>query len=727
MVDLRTDYVSVVEVAQIETELLSAASRDVQSRAAAPLGDLLEAVNVAQFAASPGDQILELRLIGPDARLVARRRVVVTVAASGVTGVTVNITRDCMGLVCPAAGGDVDATECFNARCVPPSCSNQRPELCGSASCSVDADCSPSESPCATARCMGGSCLSTPDPGACTAQQVCVPAGCVTRPSPDAGAMDAGSDAGTDAGLDAAVDAGSDAGMDAGTDAGMDAGTDAGMDAGVDAGTDAGADAGVDVGLPGLGSVYLKASTAEGGDRFGNTLALSSDGNTLAVSAVNEASGATGVGGDQADNSAPQAGAVYVFTRSAGVWSQQAYLKASNAEMNDRFGIALVLSSDGSTLVVSATSEDSSATGSGGDQADNSAGESGAAYVFTRSAGVWSQQAYLKASNSASATDFGHALALSSDGDTLAVGSPGEHSSATGVGGDQADTAAPSSGAAYVFTRSAGIWSQQAYVKASNTGARDTFGSALGLSGDGSTLAVGAPQESSSATGVDGEQMDDSASGAGAVYMFTRSGGTWSQSSYLKASNAERGDKFGSALALSGDGSSLAVGAPFEASGARGVGGDQASNSLYLAGAVYVFSRVGATWSQQAYLKASNTADLNWFGWSLGLSQRGSTLAVGALFEGSNATGIDGDEINRRAINAGAAYLFRRSAATWSQVAYLKASNTDADDEFGEDLALSTDASTLAIGAPVEASNATGIGGDQADNSVPSAGAVYVF
>src|SRR5205814_1608421 len=148
-----------------------------------------------------------------------------------------------------------------------------------------------------------------------------------------------------------------------------------------------------------------------------------------------EDSNATGVNGNQADNSASGSGAAYVFVRSGTTWSQQAYLKASNAEAGDQFGVSVALSGD--TLVVGATSEDSNATGVNGNQADNSAGWSGAAYVFVRSGTAWSQQAYLKASNAGAGDVFGYSLALS--GDTLAVGAFGEASSATGVGGNQAD------------------------------------------------------------------------------------------------------------------------------------------------------------------------------------------------------------------------------------------------------------------------------------------------
>ncbi len=127
---------------------------------------------------------------------------------------------------------------------------------------------------------------------------------------------------------------------------------------------------------------YAKASNTEAGDHFGYTVALSDDGTTLAVGTANEASNATGINGNQADNSAAGAGAVYVFTRSAGLWIQQAYVKASNTDAGDAFGYRLALSGDGGTLAVGAAGEDSSATGVGGNQTDNSAVDAGAVYIY---------------------------------------------------------------------------------------------------------------------------------------------------------------------------------------------------------------------------------------------------------------------------------------------------------------------------------------------------------
>ena len=448
---------------------------------------------------------------------------------------------------------------------------------------------------------------------------------------------------------------------------------------------------------------YVKASTPGTGDFFGVGVALSNDGNTLVVGAYGE------------DNIALDSGAAYVFTRSEGIWSQQAYLKASNPGSGDDFGVSIALSGDGNTLAIGAYHEDSNATGVGGTEADNSAPHAGAAYVFTRNAGVWGQQAYLKASNTDAGDLFGVAVTLSNDGDTLAVGGYREDSNATGVNGNQADNSAVDSGAVYVFTRSVGVWSQQAYLKASNTDAGDLFGSWIYLSGDGETLAVGARFEASNATGVNGNQADNSAVDSGAVYVFTRSAGVWSPQAYLKASNTDAGDLFGAMVALSDDGNTLAVGARQEDSNSSGIGGNEGDNSAPDAGAVYIFTRSGVVWSQQVYLKASNTDAGDMFGVRVALSSDGNILAVSAGNEDSSAIGLGGNQADNSAPDAGVAYVFTRDAGVWSQQAYLKASNTLTGDMFGGWATLSADGNTLAVGATNE------------DGGATDAGAVYVY
>ena len=475
---------------------------------------------------------------------------------------------------------------------------------------------------------------------------------------------------------------------------------------------DGGAPAHYAVVVPPVQEAYAKASVASPGV-FGWAVALSGD--TLAVGAQYESSNASGINGNPNDNSSTDSGAAYVFTRSGTTWSQQAYIKASNNQLYAYFGSSIALSGD--TLAVGAVLESSNATGINGNGADTSMMNAGAAYVFTRSGTTWSQQAYVKASNTRPDGYFGMAIAV--DSDTLAVGSSGESSSATGIDGTQSDTSMAFAGATYVFTRSGTTWSQQAYIKASNTRATAHFGNDVALAGD--TLAVGSIFESSNATGIGGNQADASMNNAGAAYVFKRTGTTWSQQAYVKASNTAAGAEFGCSVALSGD--TLAVGAQVDASAASGINGNQGDTSAPGAGAAYVFTRTGTTWAQQAYVKASNPLTNTYFGGSVALV--GDTLAIGSPNETSNATGVDGNQADQSLTGAGAVYLFSRSGATWSQYAYVKASNSRSNAEFGGSITLTAD--TLAVGAWGESSNATGINGNEADTSQGYGGAVYVL
>jgi hypothetical protein len=493
---------------------------------------------------------------------------------------------------------------------------------------------------------------------------------------------------------------------------------------------------------------YIKGSNIEKGDHFGcggvldghagYGAAISADGNTMAIGAPHESGGSKGINGDQKDNSAYGSGAVYVFVRKGNTWSQQAYVKPSNTEESAEFGHAVVLSADGNTMAVSAFWEASSATGINGDQNDHSIPQAGAVYVFTRQGAAWTQQAYVKASNTGEAgtaerfgdgDQFGVSLALSDDGNTMAVGALTEDSASPGINGDQTDNSASSAGAVYVFTRTGSTWSQQAYVKAGNPDPADMFGYSVSLSADGSTLAVGSYDEGGSARGINGPP-DNMRRGAGAIYVFVRTGTGWSQQAYIHASNSEAGDSLGVHVALSDDGNTLLAGSLDEDCQATGVNppgcdDDRALDSS--TGAAYVFIRNGTTWSQQAYLKASNTGPNDWFGSRLALSGDGNIAAIGASLEDSAAQGINGRQADDSANEAGAVYVFTRRGSSWTQQAYVKGSNTQAFDEFGGSVALTRDGRTLVVTAHGEDSGARSVNGNEADNSVDEAGAAYVF
>ena len=268
--------------------------------------------------------------------------------------------------------------------------------------------------------------------------------------------------------------------------------------------------------------------------------------------------------------------------------AQQAYLKASNTGTQDQFGGPVAISGD--TIVVGVRYEDSGTTGVNS-VPNESAANSGAAYALVRSGTTWTQQAYLKAFNTEPGDEFG-SVAIS--GDTIVVGAKYEDTAAVGVNNPPIGWT-PDSGAAYVFVRNGTTWTQQAYLKASDSIAGAEFGTSVAISGN--TIVVGVWKR-------------------GAVYVFVRSGSTWTEQSKLQL------DPNGRSVAISGD--TIAIGAP---------GSD----------AVYVFSRSGTTWTQQAYIIASNSGTGDGFGSSIGLS--GDTLVAGASSEDS---GTSGSEHNSR-------------------------------------------------------------------------------
>jgi hypothetical protein len=300
---------------------------------------------------------------------------------------------------------------------------------------------------------------------------------------------------------------------------------------------------------------------------------------------------------------------------------------------------------------------------------------------------------YIKASNPDANDWFGHAVALTDH--WLAIGARHESSWATGFDGDQLDDSEDDSGAVYLFEKTQAGWAQRHYIKASNTGAVDGFGDVLAL--HGSTLVVGAPFEDSAATGIDGDQGNSQSGNHGAVYLFVEEGGTWRQEAYVKASNTNAVDLFGSSVALEGD--TLVIGAPYEDS-AAGINGDQADNSIENCGAVYVFERTVAGWAQTAYLKGSGAEAGDQLGTSVAIS--GSTIVAGARGE-----------------PAGAAYVFERDGTSWREVARLTGSASTPDDAFGSVVALHGE--TLAVGAPAATTE------EFLGPTLEEGGAVYVF
>jgi hypothetical protein len=356
-----------------------------------------------------------------------------------------------------------------------------------------------------------------------------------------------------------------------------------------------------------------------------------------------------GASGDDVGANANQ-GSAYVFVRVGAAWSQQAQLTASNGAPSDSFGLNLALSGD--TVIVGAYLDD---VGANVDQ--------GSAYVFTRAGTTWTQQTQLSAGDGAAIDNFGISVAVS--GDTVVVGALSDD---IGANVDQ--------GSAYVFTRNATTWTQQAKITASDGAANDNFGARVALSDH--TIVVGATGDDVGAT-----------SDQGSAYVYARSATTWTQQAQLTASDGATGDQFGISVVISGD--TAVVGASTD---------DVGPNSNQ--GSAWVFSRIGSKWiGPDLTLTASGGAANDQFGSSVAIS--GDTAVVGAMFDdvGANA-------------NQGSAYIFVRSGTSWTQQAQLTAIGGAANDLFGNSIAISGD--TAIVGARTDD---VGANADQ--------GSAYVF
>jgi hypothetical protein len=294
---------------------------------------------------------------------------------------------------------------------------------------------------------------------------------------------------------------------------------------------------------------------------------------------------------------------------------------------------------------------------------DDSNAVSGAAYVYKRSGTTWAQEAYIKAVNNDQYDQFGYTVAI--NGDTIAVSALGESSNKASItNGVTAsdDNTNSQSGAVYVYKRSGANWEQEAYLKAANNGVNDTFGYSIAINGD--TIAIGTHHESSNqaiiTNGVSASN-DDSSYQSGAVYVYKRSGASWAQEAYIKASNSDAGDWFGYSLTIEGD--TIVVGAPWESSNQSSITNDSTASdddSNSQSGAVYVYTRSGSIWAQESYFKTVNNDAGDWFGYSVAADS--SLIVVGAVQEDSvlrtitnGSTASEDDSIT----DSGAVYVYR--------------------------------------------------------------------
>lgn len=411
----------------------------------------------------------------------------------------------------------------------------------------------------------------------------------------------------------------------------------------------------------------VTAPDGQAGSQFGNSVAIS--GNNLAVGAYFD----TRI-------TANSEGSAYNFTRSGAVWNLTQKLRASDPAENDQFGTSVAISN---TSIISGAKGKTS----------NGVNSVGAAYIFKTLGPTWQQESRKAASDGSAFVQFGYRVAINGDTAVVSIlsntagrayvfvrsgaswtqqqiltasdGGTGAFGGSVGISGDtivvgaySGDGAAGFSGAAYIFTRSGGVWTQQQKISAADGLIGDQFGYASDISGD--TVIVGARQDD---TG--------SASTHGSAYIFTRSGTTWSQQQKILGVDITVGDEFGHSVAISGN--TVVVGAHY---------GDIGANSNQ--GSAYVFTRSGSTWTQQQKIAASDGGANSFFGESVDID--GETIIVGAHIQtvGSN-------------LSQGSAYIFVRVANEWSQQQKLTAADGAANDLFGYSVGI--DGETAVIGA----------------------------
>lgn len=388
----------------------------------------------------------------------------------------------------------------------------------------------------------------------------------------------------------------------------------------------------------------LISSDEASGDYFGFDVALSADGNYLAVGAY----------ADDNSNGA-NAGSVYIFVRSGSTWVEQARLQSADVVASALFGSAVALDTTGSYLIVGAP-------GTG----------NGAAYIFTRSGSTWTQQAKLVASDGAATDYFGCSVSIGPNANEVAIGAYLDDT-----------TGGSNSGSVYIFTRSVSTWSQQTRLQASNAAANDYFGVTVSLTTDvgntaNVTLAVGAQYAGPS--------------DAGAVYVFRRVSGTWSQQTIIDNPDSATGGSFGFSVSLSLEGNTLAVGS-----------WGQVSNT----GCAYVYEWNGSSWIQQVKIAPADGVSGDYFGYDVALNSTGNTLIVGSPYVENNSWA-----------NVGAVYAYTRSGSVWSlQNKFILDSPTllNQNHWLGRSVAVMSDGNIYAVGAP------------RNNEIVTDGGAVYVI
>lgn len=390
------------------------------------------------------------------------------------------------------------------------------------------------------------------------------------------------------------------------------------------------------------------------GDRVANDngaryVTISGDGTRVVISASG-----------QDISSVNNAGAVYVFLRSGVSWTQEAKIVASDYSDSAGYGHAVCLDYTGTRLAVGAYLKDN------GTNVDT-----GKVYVYTRTTTTWNEEAtFQPAADLANLKWLGETLEFDTDATRLVVGcNGGTHSSLS------------QAGFVYVFVRSGATWTQEAKLVASDPTAASHFGRSVAITSNGSRVVIGAYSST-----------NGSYTNAGAAYVFSRSGTAWTQEAKLLPNNPASNDEFGVSVTIDGNGDRVAVGAY-----------KKTTASTTQGGSVFVFSRSGTVWTQEARLEAGDSGTA-YFGFKTMLNKAGTYLFASSHVHANETT-----------LNVGAWYAFVRSGTTWSQISINYPITPYANAYMSVDMDICDDDSRIVIG------------GNGLDNGITGAGAAIVY
>jgi hypothetical protein len=384
----------------------------------------------------------------------------------------------------------------------------------------------------------------------------------------------------------------------------------------------------------------LIAAIPQDGSKFGHSVAMSTNGAYIVVGAPNHGS----------------SGAATIFNEAGSIFSRQSSIYS--IQSGNLFGTAVAMAGTGDRVAITAP------YANGADLMT-----AGTTRIYTRSESVWSVEATLEPLIPEAYTWYGWSAAFNQDGTTLFVGVR----DGNGTGDNQ--------GYVYVFVRSGTTWTFQAKLVPADPTDNVWFGYSVACSADGNTAVFGCPSK------VDSGRWD-----AGVLYVFTRTGSTWTQRVKLMPADLAQSDYHGLAVAMSGDGTTIAAASP---------GDDDAASE---GGSVYIYTGAGAVWTEQTKIISPNPVGNGVFGRSVALDYTGSKLSIGAA-----------GETHGSVANKGAGYIYERSNSIWSMKARVCGSDIATGDYFGFTTAMSADGARAAFGAYC----APGAYADQ--------GAVYIF